>query len=437
MEFTQTTFKVSELVQAFSGGSLVRNPEYQRGAAWSLQQKQALIDSLFRRYPVPPMFLELKQMSGLGGKTNELYEIIDGQQRILSLTEYLADNFALLSPSDTKLRLPLSLRSTEAPWGGKRYSALPEELRKHLNEHTIDIYLVADVQNTDEIRDLFIRLQSGTALTRQQIRDAWPGALGPRIEQWAGKLKKQPKYQFFTAVDGRGTRDDEDDTNDAYLKHRTTCAQLCTLLLKRAQNPFAAPSIKAADLDGLYHEYTQVTPGNNLFDDIENAFSEVEDVVSRIAMKRNGRRKVSKITLFALAMFLQDVHRSPEFKLTTETKHKLASSTSEPNIQQNSRASSGGVIKDYYERWRDSLPPGIGLILDHERGFSPSDKKIIRENGEFGPGKCAICKEEVFPEDEEYDHFPIPYRDGGPTKPDNGRLVHKECHPRGRPELDD
>jgi hypothetical protein len=165
-------------------------------------------------------------------------------------------------------------------------------------------------------------------------------------------------------------------------------------------------------------------------DHIEQIFVEIEDVVSRVAFKPKGRKKIAKATLFALALFLQDAHRSGQFKLTSEAKIKLANEVSEPKVTQNSRASSGGVIKDYYERWRASLPPGIGAVLDPKRAFDENDKNIIRTRQS---GRCAECKEIVNSEDGEYDHYPIPYRDGGPTTPDNGRLVHNACHPRGRP----
>jgi 5-methylcytosine-specific restriction endonuclease McrA len=49
-------------------------------------------------------------------------------------------------------------------------------------------------------------------------------------------------------------------------------------------------------------------------------------------------------------------------------------------------------------------------------------------------GICQICKEPVYDADIEIDHFPIAYHRGGKTVTENGRLVHKTCHPRyGRP----
>lgn len=434
MKFDLKPFKIGDLVGAYRSGSLTRNPEYQRGAAWSPHQKQALIDSVFREYPLPAFFLEVKERSGLSGEVTKTYEIIDGQQRILALDEYLRDDFELLKASNPKLRLPLSMRAAPAPWEGKRFSDLSSELQDKIRASIVQSYLVQEVTNSDEVRDLFIRLQSGTALTRQQIRDAWPGELGPRIERWAGKLTKHPKFSFFDAVDGRGTRDDEDDSNDPYVKHRTTCAQLTLILLSRVSNPFAHPSIKAADLDGMYHRYTQLPADGNPLDDVEKVLALVQEVIAQIANKTSGKRKVPKIALFALAMFLQDVLRADNIRLTTEQKRKLASHVSDPPITQNSRASSGGVITSYYERWREALPEGIGAPLDSKRLFDDADKVIIRQRCE---GRCGVCGEEVIGGDDEYDHFPTPYRDGGRTVPENGRLVHANCHPRGRPKAGD
>jgi hypothetical protein len=277
-------------------------------------------------------------------------------------------------------------------------------------------------------------LQSGTALTRQQIRDAWPGQLGPRIEIWAGKLTRRPKFSFFDAVDGRGTRDDEDNASDNFVKQRTTCAQLCTLLLTRQGNPWAFPSVKAADLDALYHEYTQFDPANAVFDALEDIFADLDNIVQKIASKTTGRRKISKASLFALAMFLQDMRRAPLFRLTSDAKSKLANHAAEPGFDPR-RGNSGGVIRDYYNTWRDKiLPASIGIHLDSKRLFDEDDKASIWS---IANGLCALCSKELSREEAEFDHFPIPYRDGGLTKPANGRAVHQQCHPRGRPPDDD
>ena len=343
----------------------------------------------------------MKGTTGLGGETTKKYEIIDGQQRQYALQRYISDSFPLLSPEDRRLKLPLSLRGESAPWADKRSSDLDQELQTVLVETNLPINLVTEVHNTDEVRDLFIRLQSGTTLTRQQIRDAWPGALGPRIEQWAGKFDKSPKFKFFDAVDRRGTRDDDEAANDKRVNHRATCAQLCALLLGTASNPYATPSINANDLDALYHEYTQANGHNDPLNQIEMVFADIEKVVSTaeiMAQFFSGRKKLPKMTLFAMALFLQDAHRSDKFKLTSESSLKLAEYSRDPLVTQNGRTTSGPAIKRYYEEWRRSLPEGVAEPLNHKRAFDEKQKQEIHQGQS---GKCAVCNESVSDGDEE------------------------------------
>ena len=108
-------YTVRQLVDAWESAQLRRNPEYQRGAAWSLSQKQAFVDSAFRAYPLPPLFLEKKVTTGaLDGGTSAKFEVVDGQQRLIALDDYYGGTYPLLAPDDRKLRLPASLRSLPA-----------------------------------------------------------------------------------------------------------------------------------------------------------------------------------------------------------------------------------------------------------------------------------------------------------------------------------
>ncbi len=60
------------------------NPEYQRGVVWTRNQQRKLIDSVMRGYQLPIIYLhDIKKV--VANRTNESYEIIDGQQRIESL----------------------------------------------------------------------------------------------------------------------------------------------------------------------------------------------------------------------------------------------------------------------------------------------------------------------------------------------------------------
>ncbi|HEY3243293.1 MAG TPA: DUF262 domain-containing protein, partial [Phycisphaerae bacterium] len=96
MRFDPREYTVKELVSAWKDNSLRRNDEYQRGAEWSDQQQQAFIDSIFRGYPLPALFLQKIEGSGLGGAVTQRFDVVDGQQRILTLVRFLEDKFPLL-----------------------------------------------------------------------------------------------------------------------------------------------------------------------------------------------------------------------------------------------------------------------------------------------------------------------------------------------------
>jgi hypothetical protein len=157
MECVPTKYKIAELVSAWNDSSLKINEEYQRGASWTTAQMQALVDSVFRKYPIPPIFLHEIKTQGLGGKETTRYKIVDGQQRIRALAEYFSDKFSLLDASDKRLKLPNSLRQVPAPWGKRRFPELDKAMRTHLEDKELDVFQITSVSNPDEVRDLFMK----------------------------------------------------------------------------------------------------------------------------------------------------------------------------------------------------------------------------------------------------------------------------------------
>jgi len=216
-------FKLRRIRDLYASHAMRVNDEYQRGDAWSLEQKQSLIDSLFRGYPLPLFYFREKSSEGLKGERATSYEIVDGQQRILSFSEFSSDKWPALSGNDPKLGLPDSISTRPCPWGGRHFSELTEDLTERFLNSDLQCIVVTGETTDDEVRDLFIRLQAGTALTRQQVRDAWPGAVGPYIERLAGKKTRRPKFpKLFKVLGrwGRGATDEEIENEDRYHEDR-------------------------------------------------------------------------------------------------------------------------------------------------------------------------------------------------------------------------
>jgi hypothetical protein len=94
------------------------------------------------------------------------------------------------------------------------------------------------------------------------------------------------------------------------------------------------------------------------------------------------------------------------------------------------KSTAGSTLQAYYTWWREQMTKDMVIRLDPQRAFNADQQAEIRKRD---GSKCAICNRDVSEDEAEYDHFPVPHRDGGPTVVENGRLVHRDCHPRGRP----
>lgn len=70
-------------------GKLFVNRRYQRKLVWTLEEKQKLIESLLKKYPVPAILLAERDTDP------GTYEIIDGLQRLHSIVSFIENSFAL------------------------------------------------------------------------------------------------------------------------------------------------------------------------------------------------------------------------------------------------------------------------------------------------------------------------------------------------------
>ncbi len=164
-------------------------PKYQRKYRWSKDQVISLVESLIRGLPIPPIYTSRNDRNQL--------EILDGQQRILSLFFYyigyyldrkknnsvdfseieiegksfkeaLKDQFALEE---------LHIRLTEE--GGEEvsvdYADLPVEMKRRIDYTSItviEIKINDEGQRTKVLRKIFENLNAkGSLLTQQELRN--------------------------------------------------------------------------------------------------------------------------------------------------------------------------------------------------------------------------------------------------------------------------
>lgn len=141
----------------------VLRPPYQRKNVWNSRQKKELMDSFVRQLYVPPVVLRQVII-----KDKELrYEVVDGQQRILTIQEFFSDEFKL--PDTEALRKIHS----DHDLAGKYYSELADPVQDYLKSRcTLRAVVMVGISNPRDrehqelAANVFWRLQQGENLTQ-------------------------------------------------------------------------------------------------------------------------------------------------------------------------------------------------------------------------------------------------------------------------------
>ncbi len=143
----------------------VVRPPYQRKAVWTKKKKQALMDSLFRRFYIPKLVIREVRLSD----SQTVNEIIDGQQRITTVQEFF----------DNKYPLPNTLKDISENLPNAYYKNLDSNIRKFIDKSLK--YQADIIKNIEEphnashqiiATEIFWRLQQGETLNYMEVAHA-------------------------------------------------------------------------------------------------------------------------------------------------------------------------------------------------------------------------------------------------------------------------
>lgn len=135
----------------------IKRPPYQRKNVWPIPKQQKFIESLFRKYFIPRIVLRTV-VPKLGVQK---FDIIDGQQRVLSIQNFFRDKF----------ETPLSLNQLKKGLGGKKYNDLPPEAKEYFREQELKATRIITITNPKDkehqklVADIFWRLNEGISLS--------------------------------------------------------------------------------------------------------------------------------------------------------------------------------------------------------------------------------------------------------------------------------
>ena len=442
MQADPKLLSVRDVIELKRNGMLAVNPEYQRGSVWQPDQQKRLIDSLFREYPLPLIYLHHIH-NEVGGFSRDGLDVIDGQQRINALFRFSEGGFRLFDPAKDAAvaRFPAFIKDQPCEWGGKTFEELSPELKRRFQDTPLSVvYIKTDFAN--EARDLFIRLQAGLPLNAQEKRDAWPGKFTEFVLKLGGKpeLDKYPGHDFFakamkTKPNGRG-------------EVRQLTAQMLMLYMTRRKDGNYC-GIKREAVDDFYYQHLDF--------DSESDEAKRFDKLLTLLNTSLGLRKRKKIqgheaiSLLLLADSLMDDYVTASWetkfdeafdcfreKLAYGSKTRWQAQPDEYWLRYGLLARTNSDRAEIIERRHsffvskmlDELQP---KLKDPVRVFGEAERELIFYRDSK---RCQVCDQPAVWNDIEIHHV-TEHHSGGATILSNGALVHKSCHPRSEDAVRD
>jgi hypothetical protein len=159
---------VQSVYSMFRENKLFVNRRYQRKLVWTLEEKQRLIESIMKRYPIPAILIAER-------KTGDGYEIIDGLQRLHAIISFIETAFPTL---DQKYFDVKHFPTAQAAADDESFSVAetnnwisPKDISAVL-DYTLALSVMRNATD-EEVNDVFGRINTyGHQLSDQERRQA-------------------------------------------------------------------------------------------------------------------------------------------------------------------------------------------------------------------------------------------------------------------------
>ena len=414
------TRTVTDLINLHKTGMLNLNPGFQRQSVWNEKDRQKLIESILRNYPLPAVFFYRREHEG-----HIYYDVIDGKQRIESILMFTGEikgRFAL------KGQLPDSDQVELIDW---------LKLKKKQQQHYINGYRLSVIEvdgDIGDIIDVFVRINStGKALTSQEKKNA--KYFNSNFLKAANKLAN--KFQKLLISMGVMS-----STQVSRMKH---VELMCELMLSAHQGDvinrktaldrvMVSNSLTPALTSKLSAQVTtslnrvhkmfpklKTTRLRNLADFYSLAVLIGKFESEGLIMTNPRRNKLAWDLLEAFAVNVDKVR---------ENRKKMIASQPDEEIYRDYLLTTSQSSDDVSQRRKreNHLRAILGSLFatkDSQRGFTAEQRRIIWSTS--AERKCKGCSRKLSWDDFTIDHID-PYSKGGKSRLDNAALMCQSCN---------
>ncbi|HHT9106869.1 MAG TPA: DUF262 domain-containing protein [Candidatus Wujingus californicus] len=250
------------------------SPDFQRNPKlWNREDKRLLIDSILNNIDIPKLYLNDTE------NEQEKFEVIDGQQRLWAIWEFLENEYTFETKDKTIKELE-----------GKKFEEFPHEYKDKIVKYKLQFTIISGAED-EYLRKLFLRLQLGLLLVAGEKLHAETGQIRDFV------FKEMVMHPFILNINIPGRR---------YAKE-TLCAQICINSFKQAKVQTYSRT-RYEDLYYFFKEHKKVTGGDlQFFEDrcknIMNVLTVLDSFFQQKAIELRNRSFVLSVYLFVEKLF--------------------------------------------------------------------------------------------------------------------------------------
>ena len=345
------------------GGKLDVRPAYQREFVYKPEQQQAVIDTVSKGYPLNVMYW--------ADQGDGHYELIDGQQRTLSICTFLNNDFSCKG----LFRIPQSLL----------FGSLTKDQQDKLLDYELTVYICDG--NPSEKLEWFKTINiAGEELTNQELRNAVYA--GP----WVSDAKR---YFSKTGCVAQGL-------GSKYLKGTPIRQDY----LESVIYWYGDQAMPKLDIEECMMKHQHAPKAQDLWDYFQRVIEWVETLFPTYRKEMKG---------LPWGIYYNRYHKNTYAPIALE--QEIATLMADADVTKKS-----GIYKYVLEKAIGTIDPSVLGI----RAFDDSQKRTIYEQQ---GGVCPHCGKKYEYEDMEGDHI-TPWSKGGKTELANLQMLCQACNRR-------
>ena len=437
-----SSITIDDICRKMNRDKFLVRPIYQRGEVINKAKSSALIESILIGIKIPPLFI-YKRIDGI-------HEVIDGQQRILSILGFLGEFF--LDENGVRVKSEknnFKLTGLRLLWelNGKNYSNLSDKFKDKIHDFNLSVVIIDEKINPkfDKI-DLFTRLNNKPYPIRDHSFEMWNSYIDKDIISKIKDNTKKHSSWFHLKVSKNDSRMSNEElyTSLVYLELKAKGMSVEDIVSSK----FLTIYQRESNIYARIKEKTDITKTLNL------ATVDEAEKVAFYKCAKNTESFINKVKIILLDRDCDDTEKLNEY-LRTELNTLFHLKTARRSTQsfytlwvilndiglemvKTHRKELKNEVRFIFGNMKNIQDDGLTNYKDILFQFKDKYKNKLRKIKLSDEEKnnliskqnniCPICKNSVFVGDEiEVDHI-NPLALGGRDGFLNLQIVHKDCN---------